>query len=315
MDYYSSFNDLPELDSAVVAIGTFDGVHRGHVNVIRQAVQIALEKSVPSVIVTFINHPQNIIRRGRPPQLLTTADEKIQLIKDLNPDLLMAIPFSAELAGLRSEEFISGILKAKMRAINLVFGQNFHFGNDRLNPSKRPALLHKYGIEPVIIPDLVEINGIGISSTVIRQLIAAGRIENANAMLARQYAIDGEVVKGFGRGNALGYPTANINAPAEKILPARGVYLTEAFWENKRRLSVTNVGVKPTFNGEDCTIEVYLPNFSGDLYGKHLQVRFAAFIRPEERFSGADALTRQINSDLCAARAKAALIYNSEVLW
>lgn len=315
MDCYSSFNDLPELNSTVVAIGTFDGVHRGHVNVIKQAVQIALEKSVPSVIVTFINHPQNIIRRGRPPRLLTTAAEKIQLIKDLSPDLLLAIPFSAELAGLRAEEFISGILKAKMRASNLVFGQNFHFGNDRLNPSKRPQLLRKYGIEPVIIPDIVENSGIGVSSTVIRQLIATGRIENANAMLGRQYAIEGEVVKGFGRGNALGYPTANINPPVEKILPANGVYLTEAFWENTHRLSVTNVGVKPTFNGEDCTIEVYLPNFSGDLYGKHLQVRFAAFIRPEERFSGAEALTRQINNDLCAARAKAALIYNSEVLW
>lgn len=315
MDCFTSFTDLPTLNSAVVAIGTFDGVHRGHVNVIRQAIQIASEKSVPSVIITFINHPQNIIRRGYSPQLLTTADEKTQLIRELNPDILMAIPFSAELAGLSAEKFICDILKAKTGTINLVFGQNFHFGHDRLNPSRRPELLRKHGIEPVIISDLVASNGSNISSTAIRSLIASGRIENANAMLARQYAIGGEVVKGFGRGNALGYPTANIIPPAEKILPRKGVYLTEVFWENTHRLSVTNVGVKPTFNGEDCIIEVYLPNFSGDLYGRHLQVRFAAFIRPEERFSGAEALTCQIGKDLCAARAKAALIYNSEVLW
>lgn len=315
MDCFSSFNDLPILNSAVAAIGTFDGVHRGHVNVIRQAVKIATEKSVPSVIITFINHPQNIIRRGHSPQLLTTADEKVQLIRELNPDMLMAIPFSAELARLSADKFISDILKAKTGAINLVFGQNFHFGHDRLNPSRRPELLRKHGIGPIAIPDLVDSNGIGISSTVIRSLIATGRIENANAMLARQYAIAGEVVKGFGRGNTLGYPTANIDPPAGKVLPRRGVYLTEVFWESEHRLSVTNVGVKPTFNGEDCTIEVYLPGFSGDLYGKHLQVRFAAFIRPEERFCDAGALTRQIDKDLCAARAKAALIYNSEVLW
>ncbi len=315
VDYFTSFYDLPEPGSAVVAIGTFDGVHRGHVNVIRQAVQIASEKTVPSVIVTFINHPQDITSRKRSPQLLTTADEKIQLIKDLNPDILMAIPFSAELAGLRAEEFISGILKAKTGAINLVFGQNFHFGHDRLNPARRPEVLRQHGIEPVIIADLVESDGNIISSTAIRELIAAGRIESANVMLNRHYAIDGKVVQGFGRGHKLGYPTANIIPPVGKLMPRRGVYLTEVIWEDKRRLSVTNVGVKPTFDGADCTIEIYLPNFSGDLYGRQLQVRFAAFIRPEEKFNSADALTRQISSDLCAARAKAALIYNSEVLW
>lgn len=315
MDCFTSFNELPRLNGAVVAIGTFDGVHRGHVNVIRRAVQIASEKSVASAIITFINHPQNIVRQGHSPQLLTTAEEKVQLFSKLGPDILIAIPFSEALARLRAEEFITDILKAKMEAISLVFGPSFRFGHDRFNPSQQPELLRKHGIEPVTVPDLADQSGLTISSTAIRKLIAAGQIESANEMLARRYSVDGQVVKGFGRGNKLGYPTANIIPPAEKILPPNGVYLTEAVWENEHHLSVTNVGVKPTFSGEDCTIEVYLPNFSGNLYGKHLQVRFAAFIRSEEKFGGAEELIRQISKDLSVARAKAALIYNSEILW
>lgn len=299
---------------AVVTVGTFDGVHLGHREVIRHTIQRAIESRAESFVFTFSGHPLEVLNPGRAPHSLTTPEEKADLIESLGPDGLVMVPFTPAVAAMTADEFAVGIL-AKLGTSIMVVGDGFRLGaGGRGNALSLADIGKRLGFAVELLPTLT-VDGSPVSSTAIRNALASGDLPRANTMLDRLYTLSGPVVAGEGRGRSLGFPTANVNPPFGRLRPADGVYLAEARWADKCRLSLVNVGANPTFGGSSPTIEAHLPGFSGNLYGQIMTLGFVAYLRQEREFSGSEELVEQMQKDLSQARAHAARIYKPDVLW
>lgn len=287
-----------------LALGNFDGVHRGHRALIGLAVEKAREKGKASVVLTFDPHPAAVLAPGAPPDLLTTQPQKEELIAGLGVDYLYFLPFSPALAALPPEDFVKDLLWPSFRPSLVAVGFNYSFGRGaRGNPDLLEALGAKMGFEVVVLPP-VKIGERIVSSTAVREALAAGEIGLARDMLGYWPTLAGRVVKGDGRGRTLGFPTANIAVPPDIKLPAYGVYacrmkLPDGAW----RSGVANIGQRPTFGkGLSPTVEVYLLNFSGDLYGEEVRLELRAFLRPERAFADREELIAQMERDARSAR-------------
>ena len=283
--------------ATVIALGTFDGLHLGHTDVINTAKDYAERSGLKLAVFTFSNHPLALIRPDLVPVRIISAEEKIKLLESFGVDYLINIPFTEEFAALSPDEFLDRLACFNYRC--LVVGENFTYGF--LGSGKTETLERsgrKNGFDVIVRP-LVKMNGNVVSSTGIRNLIQAGHIEYANRMLGRAYAITGAIVHGEQRGRKLGFPTANIELlHGEMAVPAPGVYAVTASIEGSIYEGMGNIGNNPTFNDvEHARLEVNLFNCSGDLYGKTMSVQFHKYIRAEKKFSGVEELCRQIEED------------------
>lgn len=283
--------------ATVIALGTFDGLHLGHTDVINTAKDYAERSGLKLAVFTFSNHPLALIRPDLVPVRIISAEEKIKLLESFGVDYLINIPFTEDFAALSPDEFLDRLVCFNYRC--LVVGENFTYGF--LGSGKTETLERsgrKNGFDVIVRP-LVKMNGNVVSSTGIRNLIQAGHIEYANRMLGRAYAITGTIVHGEQRGRKLGFPTANIELlHGEMAVPAPGVYAVTASIKGGIYEGMGNIGNNPTFNDvEHARLEVNLFNCSGDLYGKTMSVQFHKYIRSEKKFSGVEELCRQIEED------------------
>lgn len=283
--------------ATVIALGTFDGLHLGHTDVIDTAKDYAERSGLKLAVFTFSNHPLALIRPDLVPVRIISAEEKIKLLESFGVDYLINIPFTEDFAALSPDEFLEKLACFNYRC--LVVGENFTYGF--LGSGKTETLERsgrKNGFDVIVRP-LVKMNGNVVSSTGIRNLIQAGHIEYANRMLGRAYSITGTIVHGEQRGRKLGFPTANIElVHGEMAVPAPGVYAVTASIEGSIYEGMGNIGNNPTFNDvEHARLEVNLFNCSGYLYGKTMSVQFHKYIRAEKKFSGVEELCRQIEED------------------
>jgi len=284
-----------------VALGNFDGVHRGH----QQVIQPILGK-VHATVVTFHPHPQEFFTGQRRP-LLTPLDEKATYLQRLGVEQLVLLPFNQVLASFTPEEFVLEILVKQLQARQVSVGQDFCFGRQRSGTTADlRTIASRYGVTVEIAP-LYTHQGERISSSAIRQALQTGNLPYANHLLGRLYTLIGSVVKGNQLGRTIGFPTANLKLPPEKFLPRQGVYsvwVQRQHQDAKPLPAVMNIGNRPTVDGTQQTIEVHLLDWSGDLYGEELQVRLEGFLRPEQKFASLDDLKAQIQADSDMARSR-----------
>lgn len=287
-----------------IALGNFDGIHKGHQQVIKPIFNYSeTEKIIPS-LVTFIPHPQEFFR-GKKKQLLTPIPEKCHILEKLGVKQLILLPFNQELASLSAEKFVEDILIKKIKASFISIGEDFCFGYQRQGNAKYLQTLgSKYNIKVSITKEqnlTIEGESIKISSSYIRQNLRDGKPELANQMLGREYQIIGEVIEGQKLGRKIGFPTANLMIPDEKFIPKNGVYAVKVDVENDSLLSnlqgVMNIGTRPTIDGNNFSIEVHLLDYHENLYHKNLIVKLVKFLRPENKFSSLDELKYQIELD------------------
>lgn len=312
MQHLCSFNEAA-FQHAFATIGTFDGVHRGHQAILDPLVEAAHASQNPAVVVTFSPHPMQVLREIREPMCLTTADERAALLGKLGIDAVITLTFDASLAALTAEEFMRP-LTTHLGLSQLWVGHDFALGRNRQGDIAMLRVLgERMGYTVHVIDEVtLPLAGSGanntgdtrISSSRIRALVRDGAVEQAAQMLGRPYALHGMVMHGDGRGRGLGFPTANVAFPPEKILPAYGVYVTWVWVAGKRLPSVTSVGVRPTFASlaPVPTVEAYLIDFDDDLYGQTVQVDFLTFLRPELKFNSVQALIDQMQQDTQHAR-------------
>ena len=293
---------LPDaLRGAVVAIGNFDGVHRGHQVLLEAAIGEARRQGAPALVLTFEPHPREFFAPQKPLFRLTPEAAKLAIFDRLGMDGAVVRRFDAALAGTSARDFV-GLLAGELGAAGVVVGHDFHFGKGREgNPALLEALARELGLQSLIVPQ-VSLAGEPVSSSAIRAALEAGDIARANALLGYRWFVQGEVRHGEKRGRTLGFPTANIRLP-ENCRLRHGIYAVRAaLGAGEMRDGVASFGRRPTFDNGAPLLEVFLFDFSGDLYGRLIEVELVGWIRAEERFPSADALMARMNEDAGTAR-------------
>ena len=288
--------------ATVLTIGAFDGVHLGHQHLINATVQRAHALGYQSAVLTFDPHPDLVIHPQRKRLYLAHLEERVQRIADLKVDLLIVLPFTHEVMGLDAHEFMQRVCSA-VALRELWVGWDFALGRKREGDLARLREIGRafgYSVHPV---EAFLLDGAPVSSTRIRAALSAGAVEEAATLLGRPFDVRGPVVEGDRRGRTIGFPTANIRVDPLCMLPGDGVYVCRA-WRGERSYgAVANVGMRPTFDGTRRTVEAYLLDFVGDLYGETLRLDFLHRLRGEQKFDGVAALIAQITADVAAARA------------
>ena len=309
-----------DLGRTVVTIGMYDGVHRGHQALIGRAVERARAMGRPCLLLTFDPHPSEVVRPGSHPAILTSLDRKAELVADLGVDAMCVLPFTPELMRLSPESFTHSVLVEHLHAAQVVVGQNFTYGHRAAgNVGTLTQEGRRFGFAVEGVP-LASVDGapvdaasvdaaraddeVTISSTYIRACVAAGDMATAALALGRPHRVDGVVVRGERRGRELGYPTANVETPPFTAIPADGVYAGHLVLRRphgvsgERHPAAISIGTNPTFQGTHRTVEAYLLDFQGDLYGEHVGVEFASRLRPMAAFDGVEALVAAMDQDV-----------------
>jgi riboflavin kinase/FMN adenylyltransferase len=305
MEVLHSIPELVRLPGPLfLAIGVFDGVHRGHQAVISTSAEHAQLANGTAVVVTFDPHPMKVLRPREAPHLLSATQHKIKLIRDLGVQHLLVIKFDKAFAATAPEDFVLQLVTHSKPLREICVGHEWSFGKGRRG---NLALLRKLGtqfnFEVVGIPAVTLGNGQPVSSTAIRYAIEAGDLAKAAEMLGREYTILGTVVRGDDLGKRIGFPTANLSAHSEQF-PPNGVYFAQAILDGVVYSGAVNLGCRPTVSTgkSERVLEIYLLDFDRDIYGKDLEVSFVQYLRPEEKFESVDALARQIAFDVQRAR-------------
>jgi riboflavin kinase/FMN adenylyltransferase len=286
----------------VLTLGVFDGLHLGHQLIIERVVERACALRAVPTVITFDPHPRAVLHPASAPPLLQTFDQKTEAFDVLGVEQTIVIRFTREFAGRSAEEFLRDVVYERLQAREAYLGCGFAFGRGRegdINLLRRVS--RELGFFADEVPE-VRLHGQRISSSRIRELLASGRVNLARRMLGRPYGVEGRVVRGAERGRTLGFPTANLR-PVNRVIPRGGVYVTATLIDGAWRRSVTNVGVRPTFESEgEPSVETFVMDWDGDLYGDVVRVRFLHRLRGERRFASAEELKRQIDADVSRAR-------------
>lgn len=278
----------------IYALGFFDGVHLGHQALLRACRDLADGHNCDAGVITFINHPDSLVT-GKDPCLLNTVYDRQLLLYSGGMASVVAVPFDKELMYTHWSVFLQTLLADG--AAGFVCGSDFRFGAGGSGTAKKlEGFCKKRGLPYAIVPQQIK-DDIRVSSTYIRELVSAGEIEKANAFLGHPHILSGEVVHGKGLGHTIGIPTANLNLPEGVICPKYGVYACEAVVDGKKYQAVTNVGIRPTVNGESVTVEPWLLDFSEDIYGKRIHLLFYKFLRPEQKFGSLEELQAEIHKN------------------
>jgi riboflavin kinase / FMN adenylyltransferase len=285
---------------AVATIGVFDGVHRGHQQIIGHTVRRARELAMASVVVTFDPHPAEVVRPGSHPAILTEAGRKAELIEALGVDVLCVIPFTVDFSHLSPETFVHDVLVEHLHAAAVVVGENFRFGHKAAGDVELLERLGRtFGFTVEGAPLVASAPASVVSSTYIRSCVDAGDVAEAARALGRPHRLDGIVVRGDARGRELGFPTANLLMSPHAAVPADGVY---AAWLARRAgaplMAAVSIGTNPTFAGRERRVEAYVLDFDDDLYGERLSLDFVARLREQRRYEGIEPLVEQIRKDV-----------------
>jgi riboflavin kinase/FMN adenylyltransferase len=294
----------PYVKSTIITVGTFDGVHRGHRDVIDRLVSRSRALKIPSVLVTFDPHPLEIVNPSAAPLLLTTHDEKLEVIAETGVDYMAVVPFTRQLASYSAEDFVELVLRRCFRMRELLIGYDHGFGKQRAgNVGVLRTLGERDGfrvdvVDPVSTPD-----GHSVSSTSIRRAIAGGDLDRAAASLGRLYSVSGRVIEGEQRGRTIGFPTLNLGPPPlRKLLPPEGVYAVRVQTPVGPVGGMMNLGPRPTFGDSATSLEAHLFDTAGNFYGAHVRVDFVERLRETRKFASAEQLSAQLRQDARDAR-------------
>jgi len=302
MKIFHGIENANILKPTVLTLGVFDGLHLGHQRIMQTVVERARTLRAAATAITFDPHPRAVLHPESAPPLLQTLDQRLANLEVLGIDQAIVIGFSKEFAAQPAEVFLEEIIHDRLHAREVYLGKGFAFGRDR---GGNIDLLRRKSSELGFLADEVDevqIRGQRISSSKIRQLLSEGRVNLARRMLGRPYGVEGVIIRGNRRGHTIGFPTANLK-PHNRVIPRYGVYATATLIDGSWRKSITNIGVRPTFeNDADPSIETYIFDFDGELYGDVLRVRFLHRIRDERKFNGIDELKAQIEKDTRRAR-------------
>ncbi len=318
MERWRGQDDIPsDWGRCVLTIGVFDGVHRGHAELIARAVNSGRARGVPTVLMTFDPHPMEVVFPGSHPAQLTTLTRRAELAEELGIDVFLVMPFTSDFMKLTPERYVHELLLERLHVLDVVVGENFTFGK---KAGGNVATLRKAGerfgfaVESVsLVADQHQSDSVTFSSTYIRACVDAGDVVAAAEALGRPHRVEGVVVRGDGRGRGLGYPTANVAPPMHSAIPADGVY---AGWftvlghgpeagsvlPGRRYPAAVSIGTNPTFSGRTRTVEAYVLDAAADLYGQHVAVDFVARIRGQEKFASVDKLITAMGRDTEKAR-------------
>jgi len=291
----------PEKDT-LLTIGVFDGVHLGHKYLISQLKEHARQQNLLAGVVTFRQHPQEVLSPQTKLPFLTDLDERTNLLKNEGVDTIITLPFTLEFAQLSAREFVS-LLQKYLRMRGIVIGPDFALGRNREgNANTLRTLGQDMNFSVTVVPPVV-INNEVASSTAIRKALADGDMKKVHQLIGRSFSLHGRVITGAGRGAELGFRTTNLNIDPEQALPADGVYATWAYVDDKAYKSMTNIGKRPTFGHSERIVEVYILNYDSDLYGRELKIDVIERLRDEKQFDTAEELKKQIIEDVNQGRA------------
>ncbi len=296
-----NFNEIDH--STILTIGTFDGVHIGHQKIIEKLNSSKTSQKDSSVILTFFPHPRQVLQFGNHVKMLTTMEEKIMLLDRLKLDYLVIQPFTEEFANIPALRFIKDILVKGLKIKKIIIGYDHHFGKNRegnFDQLKAYQDIHKYDLEEITAQ---EIKRVSVSSTKIRRAVEDGAIEKANQYLGYSYLLTGYIVQGQSIGRTINYPTANLHiSETYKLIPKTGVYIVQTYLNGEKVYGIMNIGVRPTIDGKNKTIEIHFLDFNANLYGKKIQIEVLKRLRNEKKFNSLNELTSQIKSDEQLAR-------------
>lgn len=311
--YHGVVESPPVARPLVLAVGFFDGLHRGHREIVRALLRLR-RPGYRAAVLTFSNHPATFLRPGHAPPAIATLEERIDLLAAAGIDELYLVPFDERIAHLEARAFLEDAVAGRLGARALVFGENFRFGRDRRGdaPLAR-AVLEPHGVEVVGVPPLLD-GGARISSTRVREAIACGDFETADRLLGAAWTLRGRVVVGEGRGHDLGFPTANLEPPAQKMLPADGVYAAVARHDGRDYSGLVSIGANPTFGGTRRTVEVWLRDFHRTVYGEDVELRDFRFIREQRSFAEVGDLLAQMQADATHVRFPSFTVTKKEII-
>jgi riboflavin kinase/FMN adenylyltransferase len=288
---------------AAVTIGVFDGVHRGHQHLIAGLRERAEEEGLATVAITFNPHPRAVLQPGLIVTYLTSLEERVDLLLGLGIDAVGVLPFTSELAQISARDF-AGLLRDELQMELLMVGPDFALGRGREGTVERMGALGEELGYRVVVASMLTEGDEKVGSTAVRQALEAGDILRVNALLGRPFSLRGPVVGGDHRGRGLGFPTANMAIGLDRALPAFGIYVTRAHVREGSYESATNIGVRPTFHDDPTpTVETYIIDFEGDIYGEEITIELLARLRGEEKFASAEDLVAQMRRDVEDARA------------
>ncbi|HUQ33809.1 MAG TPA: bifunctional riboflavin kinase/FAD synthetase [Pyrinomonadaceae bacterium] len=282
----------------VLTLGVFDGLHLGHQLIMRTVCERARALRAVPTVITFDPHPRAVLHPESAPPLLQTFDQKTEAFGVLGIEQAIVVRFTRDFAEIEAEDFLHDVVRERLQAVEVYLGRGFAFGRNREgNIELLRRVSERLGFRADEVPE-VQLRGQRISSSRIRELLAEGRVNLARRMLGRPYGVEGRVVRGMERGRTIGFPTANLR-PENRVIPRRGVYITATLIEGAWRRSITNIGTRPTFenDGAASSIETYVMNWTGDLYGDVVRVRFLHRLRGEQKFASIEELKRQIAHD------------------
>jgi riboflavin kinase/FMN adenylyltransferase len=287
----------------VLTLGVFDGLHLGHQLVMRTVVARARELNAVPTVITFDPHPRAVLHPESAPPLLQTLDQKVEAFGVLGIEQTIVVAFTEAFSLMRAEDFLRDVVKERLQAKEVYLGRGFAFGHNREgNIELLRRVSNDLGFFADEVPE-VKLRGQRVSSSKIRALLAAGNVNLARRMLGRPYGVEGRIEHGSERGHQLGFPTANLH-PRNRVIPKNGVYVTGTLIDGEWRRSVTNVGIRPTFTSDaEPSVETFVMDWAGDLYGDVVRVRFLHRLRDEKKFGSLDELKTQINRDVSRAKA------------
>lgn len=292
---------LSPTKETLLTVGVFDGVHLGHKHLLSEVIKKAKLNNLISGVVTFRQHPLSLLEPQSGLQLLTTIPQKIKLLKDEGIEIVITLDFTLELAQIGIKQF-TGLLKEYLKMRGLVVGPDFAMGRNREGDIDTLHTLEKsMGFNLTVVPPTTKNNEL-VSSTSIRKALAQGNMKKVHDMLGRYFSLEDRIVASSGRGKSLGFPTANIDVNPVQALPADGVYATVAYIDDRPLQSITNIGSRPTFGESERTVEVYIFDYSGDLYRRNLKIDIIERLRSQQKFTDAEGLINQIKDDISKAK-------------
>ncbi|MCU9811385.1 MULTISPECIES: bifunctional riboflavin kinase/FAD synthetase [Paraclostridium] len=297
MTIIKSLDEVINVENTVVTIGNFDGIHKGHIKLIKEAVKEAKTKNYKSVVFTFENHPMRYFRADSIKHIITN-EEKVKIFEDLGVDIVFMIPFDEYMTKISATDFVKTILHEKLKCKMVIVGHDFTFArNKEGNASLLESLGKNYNMKVKVI-EPIKIKGRRVSSSYIRNLINDGNVSEIKDFLGRNYFLEGEVIHARKIGRTIGFPTANLKAEDKLIIPKNGIYAVKVYIKNKVYYGATNIGYNPTVNGKALSIETNIIDFDEEIYGEIIRVEFLDRIRDEKKFNSLDELKSQLRKDV-----------------